>query len=643
MDPYEQFFNAQAANALIGNQPTGNKQELDPMLMGGLGLGGGFVASQTGGAPATSQVLSSFAQKVAARDASRMAAQNLPQLIGGPQSYQGVPTTSTPAQFTGTNAGRLTPGTNIVPQTQLVPTNQPPAVQTSGSLSTTAKPGVKPTASSYGYSVNTNAAPQAKPSVLKNVASGLLKGGVITALATPNTMGDATIMGAFNRRVAAGEDANQVRIDLGLDTSDTSGYGALVEPTVQSDAQPTVESIILGKQARGPDATFTPEELAKITSIQGSDQAADKQFVEDYQGTQMDIAKSLQAMGNVDDLRGVEAELAARGINRDLTTPFLETAESLGEANASSSFTPRSTFISNGKYIQEDEFGQRRELTPEQYNAFQSNMAELGQPTQTPRPMGRDETRARLGGRTLSEYLNAPNGTEGVSGLRTDAQGRMIPGGYQTREQAYPEYEAAAAEREQRAAYDWANRGSQRGGSGGGAPREGSEFFDPVASQNIPRDVRTALNTPVQQRSGDQQQRLSQWEVSTQGKEMGGIAGYEESSKSPQQKQEDELQNRYTQARLSEFEKQDPSAYETAQSTVDDFIANGGGDKGKRSQYIAQILGLAPKGKGKKPVDSFISGGIDSDLPTVLTEADFAKLKSGDRYIDSQGNRATKP
>ena len=42
-------------------------------------------------------------------------------------------------------------------------------------------------------------------------------------------------------------------------------------------------------------------------------------------------------------------------------------------------------------------------------------------------PMGQDATRARLGGMTLNEYLNAPAGTPGVSGLRTDAQGRMIP------------------------------------------------------------------------------------------------------------------------------------------------------------------------------------------------------------------------
>ena len=49
-------------------------------------------------------------------------------------------------------------------------------------------------------------------------------------------------------------------------------------------------------------------------------------------------------------------------------------------------------------------------------------------------PMGPEETRARLGGMTLNEYLNAPAGTPGVSGLRTDPQGRMIPniGQFQT-------------------------------------------------------------------------------------------------------------------------------------------------------------------------------------------------------------------
>ena len=42
-------------------------------------------------------------------------------------------------------------------------------------------------------------------------------------------------------------------------------------------------------------------------------------------------------------------------------------------------------------------------------------------------PMGEEETRAALGGMTLNEYLNAPTGTPGVSGLQTDPQGRMVP------------------------------------------------------------------------------------------------------------------------------------------------------------------------------------------------------------------------
>jgi len=43
-------------------------------------------------------------------------------------------------------------------------------------------------------------------------------------------------------------------------------------------------------------------------------------------------------------------------------------------------------------------------------------------------PMGPEETRARMGGRTLNQYLNAPPvRTPGISGLKTDPQGRMIP------------------------------------------------------------------------------------------------------------------------------------------------------------------------------------------------------------------------
>lgn len=433
-------------------------------------------------------------------------APNQPVLMGQPQSYQGVPTgPNTPPQFTGSAPARPIPGT------QLVPPNQPPAVQSSGPLSaktTTAKPGTA------NYSVNRPAPYTMGPA--KQFASGVLKTGLIGALTTPNTVADTTLDGAydsrvaagedpdqvrqslglasdyreiqplsgadlelanqyaaarkrdaeqagqldiFNSRVAAGEDANQVRIDLGVDAN--FGRKPFVPET-------SVADVIIGKQARGEDATFKPEELGQISSIQGTDQDNSAQFVQDYQAGQMGIAKSLQDLGNVDDLRAVEAQLAENGYERDLATPFLQAAESLAPVNAMSSFTPRSTFTqADGRIMQEDEFGQQREITPSQLNQFQADMTQLGQPTQTAAPMGVDATRARLGGMTLNQYLNAPGGTEGVSGLRTDPQGRMIPGGFDTRADAYGQYEDEVSQAYQRQSERMQQRADQRGGTAG--------------------------------------------------------------------------------------------------------------------------------------------------------------------------------
>jgi len=61
-----------------------------------------------------------------------------------------------------------------------------------------------------------------------------------------------------------------------------------------------------------------------------------------------------------------------------------------------------------------------------------------------------NETRAALSGMTLNEYLNAPAGNLGVSGLRTDPQGRMIPAGFETRAEAFPDFERESAAREAR-------------------------------------------------------------------------------------------------------------------------------------------------------------------------------------------------
>ena len=107
--------------------------------------------------------------------------------------------------------------------------------------------------------------------------------------------------------------------------------------------------------------------------------------------------------------------------------------------------------------------------------------------------------------------------------------------------------------------------GGYRGGSSGDKP---SDFGDARSSQNVPSDVRAALSIPAGDRTAKQNKRVTAWEGSTQGKEMGGAAGYAESQMTPQERADQQLErdtssgtNRFLQVRKpqinsSEFKKQ---------------------------------------------------------------------------------------
>ena len=631
-------------------------------------------------------------------------APNQPVLMGQPQSYQGVPTgPNTPPQFTGNAPARPIPGT------QLAPPNQPPAVSSAGGApANTARP--MNAAQRVGPPATISGTPQAKPGTAnyavnrtapytmgpaKQFASGLLKGGVIGALATPNTMADTTVSGAFDSRVAAGEDPNAVRESLGL----ASDYGNVLQeltgselekanayaannavvpagseslglfstggyfnsPTGQPSevAQPTqldifnsrvaagedanqvridlgvdanfgrkpfvpetsVADVIIGKQARGPDATYAPEELNQITSIQGDDQANSAQFVQDYQAGQMGIAKSLQDLSNVDDLRAVEAQLAEKGIVRDLATPFQQAAESLAPVNAMSSFTPRSTFTqADGRIMQEDEFGQQREITADQLQQFEGDMAQLGQPTAFTAPMGVDATRARLGGRTLNEYLNAPDGTEGVSGLRTDPQGRMIPAGApgtsQTRADAYGQYEDEVSQAYQRQSERMQQRADQRDGTAG--PRTYGGY---TTSQ---------LRGMV---GGGDNLRAAQMRAEAGLNPVTGNREKTEAERS-QSEQQGQLQNEVLQARLDSFKQTDPDKLSKAQAyaerlglTGDSATAFIFSQMGTSMDDIFGLDGTGAGGGGGGVPDS-IAGLAAQYSGKTITGPDGTKYKS---------------
>lgn len=153
-------------------------------------------------------------------------------------------------------------------------------------------------------------------------------------------------------------------------------------------------------------------------------------------------------------------------------------------------------------------------------------------------PMGPEETIARLNGRTLNEYLNAPAvKTPGISGLKTDPQGRMIPnvGQFQTQPVA-PQPAGAIAptpvplstfEQESQARQDRINARPA--------------FNDSISSQNVPQDVRTALATPASSRTPEQRDRVATWSSSTQGQQAGGEAGYQQSIKTEDQKKAEAL------------------------------------------------------------------------------------------------------
>ena len=640
--------------SLFGAQPTDGG--IDPTALAGLGLGGGIVAAGTGGQAATSQVLSPFAQKIAAQDAARLAAQNRPLLVGQPTTTQGV----------------LVPETRLTQQTQLANPKQPPSVRATGGA-----PAVRGTSGApmkIAEKVDiTGSGSAGKSSLLNNVVSNLTKGLIIAGATTPNVMSDATIEGARRSAEAAGIDFDNLPVSPALEEeqlrlqrerlSTESDVGSILKSGLSLEEQAallgfpiektpevsgrTVEDVILAKQARGSDSAYTSEELAEIPEIQQQRQDEADQLVKSIQAIQMDTAGNIQKLRDTDRLAAIEQGLAEYGIDRDLVTPFAESAESLGATNAISSFTPRATFtMPDGTIIQEDEFGQRREITADQLAQFEGEMAALGQPSETTL-MNPEDTRARLGGRTLNEYLNAPSGTEGVSGLRTDPQGRMIPSGFETRADAYGDYGRESAAREARLAASMQQPGetiTERDTRNAAARAQ--------SSVNVPTDVREAMLTPEGRRTAKQINRLARWSGSTQGREMGGVAGLEQSLQpvDVQQQQYDEMRLYKLGLEIERMQREKPTEYQSAAAAVDEAIAAGNIPLEDRNKFILRDLGWqAKEGESSndfvdyvnnlKPSNGAKSGG---DPVLVKTQEEYNNLAKGTRYTDEDGNIATK-
>jgi len=533
-----------------GQQETG--MDTNPMLMGGLGLGGGYVASQTGGAPATSQVLSSFAQKVAAQDASRMAGQNLPKLIGGPQSYQGVPTgPNTPPQFTGNAPARPIPGT------QLAPPNQPPAVSSAGGApANTARPmkaaqRVGPPATIGAGAAATGLLARLNPYV------GAATGGYLGGKAIDAFGGDAL------RAVGLTEREGNISDILGSSVGEAI-YGDGNLPALSNEELASIRGI----DPNAPQMSRLGDEPLVFNAPTGPSST---------------VPQAAQLAATLPDDAGLMGAPGVQGTGIPTTTI---------DVDGGSATVPQA-------------------LADQTFRGVGSA------------PMGVEETRARLGGRTLNEYLNAPDGTPGVSGLRTDPQGRMIPAGFETRADAYPSYEDFAAEREGRLAARMQQPGESITERDTRIAAERTQ-----SSQNVPTDVREAMLTPEGRRTAKQINRLARWGGSTQGQEMGGVAGLEQSLQpvDAQKQQYDAMRAYKLGLEIDKMQQEKPSEYQESAAEVDEAIAAGSIKPEDRNKFILRDLGWqAKEGEDSSEMMSIIYG----DGANLIFETESEALAAG--------------
>jgi len=238
--------------------------------------------------------------------------------------------------------------------------------------------------------------------------------------------------------------------------------------------------------------------------------------------------------------------------------------------------------------------------------------------------MGQDETRARLGGMTLNQYLNAPDGA--VSGLRTDPQGRMIPSrgraaqdgvfAYDdmTRADAYGQYEDEVSQAYQRQSERMQQRADQRDGTAG--PRTYGGY------------------TTAQLRGmvgGGDNLRAAQMRAEAG---LNPVTGNREKTAEERQLSTDILN-----AQLNKLEKSEPNKYNSAVSEVDKLVASGILPADKAQEAILSKLGYEPEellgidgtgagGGGGGEVPDSIAGLASQYTNKIITGPDGKQYKS---------------
>ena len=382
-------------NTLIGQQEEAPAVNTGDVMMGGLGLGGAAYAAQTGRAPTTPPLgsLSPFAQQVAANDAARLAAQpKPPALIGSTQ--------------VGTTTGFQPPSVTST-------TGTPATTTTAGGQTGRGQPrltgSTRPSADDFDFRIN--------PARASRLARFGGPGSLIYGAAD---LGTQALTGTgLSERIGEG---------LGGAVGNLLFPGAQSQPAfTETELQQARENLSTGAQLdiMREDAEASVAPVTEVTPLEAGLGALNQEIAgreSNVVNNQVELAKQINELGTVsDDQRAAQDFLNERAERSgttatDVITPFQEqaqlTADLFTDPNtAIGQFVPRATFtLPDGTIIQEDEGGNRRQISAEQLRQFEQDMAGLGQPSVVglgrggdagviksfDRPMGVEETRARL-------------------------------------------------------------------------------------------------------------------------------------------------------------------------------------------------------------------------------------------------------
>jgi hypothetical protein len=229
-------------------------------------------------------------------------------------------------------------------------------------------------------------------------------------------------------------------------------------------------------------------------------------------------------------------------------------------------------------------------------------------------PMSVEETRARLGGLTLNEYLNAPSGTEGVSGLRTDPQGRMIPSGFETRADAYGDYERESAAREGRLAASMQQPGetiTERDTRNAAARTTGPRTYGGYTTAQLRGMV-----------GGGDALRTAQMRAEAGLNPLTGNREQTEGERA-QSFEQGQLQNELLQARLDSFKQTEPDKLSKAESYADRLNLQGDA----RTAFIFAQMGTSMEDIFGLEGTGLNGGG--ANVFNTVEEAEAANLPPG--------------